>query len=69
MELTELDGFDAATVLRVKSRLRRQMRKTKYSVGLKKFQLEWLLSYIDLLESTIVELGKAMPKGKRDEAD
>lgn len=51
MKPTEMDGFDAATVLRVKSRIRRQMRQTKNSIGLKKYQVEWLLDYIDRLET------------------
>lgn len=53
MRKTELDGFDAATVLRAKTRIRRKMRKTKNSVCLKKYQMDWVLEYMDRLESML----------------
>ena len=52
MERNELQDFSPPTVFRAKTRLRRQRDNTKTSVGLKHFQLDWLLGYIESLELT-----------------
>ena len=53
MRASELNDFSPATALRVKTRIRRTIEKTRSSINLKHYEAEWVLAYIESLERRV----------------